>query len=254
MGTSASNKGPASGISLDPPWLPQDQQDNPAGPLIAPPARFRSARRELTEYLRTGDTHSLKRALGLYSHTGMGGAAKLSQRMQRTSKTAGGIFSFFQAIQNPTDASLREWVEALQNQNISKENLIDSFVDRVLSIAGSLDEDSCRQAMDKAMVELLKQNEDIDFFHLTENEIWLLLTHFVANEAYNRFSIDLGAKMERMSLSPELIVARQNEMLSYLYAEIQAQLQSARSQNNDYSVERIISAAIKNTFSVYEEE
>ena len=102
MGTSASSKGPGSGVPMVPPWVPAsaplpppqeeegvnlsagagedsgtpdlDQSKSVAvqllsAPLIipvAPPRRFNSARRNLGNFAHTGDTAAMRRGVGQY--------------------------------------------------------------------------------------------------------------------------------------------------------------------------------------------
>ena len=94
MGTSASSKGPGAGVSFDPPWLNdidvpgQDNQNNNVNLAIgiAPEARFRSARRSMGEYVRSGSRDSARKSLGHYSKTGMGCAHQ--QKLHQTSSTS----------------------------------------------------------------------------------------------------------------------------------------------------------------------
>ena len=102
MGTSASSKGPGSGVSFDPPWLDdvevpnQQKTEKQNEPLVlAPKARFGGARRNMGEYARSGDRDSAHRALGHYSKTGMGGAQNVAKRMRISTKVAANINRLF---------------------------------------------------------------------------------------------------------------------------------------------------------------
>src|SRR5437773_2350230 len=111
MGTSASSKGPAGGVPMVPPWVPDpvppnpppDAPPGPAGdgsndnqqgpdyaapqqaPLsrpptprlspIAPAARFNGARRSLGDFARSGDSDDMRRGLRHYVRSGYGGGA-----------------------------------------------------------------------------------------------------------------------------------------------------------------------------------
>lgn len=66
MGTSASSKGPGSGVPLVPPWV----EDNPE---VAEPSRFKAARINLGKFAKNGSEDSLGRGLGYYSKNGLGG-------------------------------------------------------------------------------------------------------------------------------------------------------------------------------------
>lgn len=258
MGTSASNKGPGSRIALDPPWL-QPEEPKPETveqPTIAPPMRFAGARRGLTDYIRTGNRQSLGRALGHYSRTGMGGAHRVAQRMRATAGSASKIFNFFQEVKAATDESLRAWVESLKHERVPTNDLINHFVEKVLPLKGTLDEESCRKSMDMALTELIDENPTIDLFQLNDNEIWQLVRLFVQQEAYQRLNTDLGKKFEEVQISPKDIVTRQSDMKSYLRSELDAQIGMARDLDYDQTggnVDQIILVAIENTFSVFEE-
>ena len=256
MGTSTSSKGPGSGIPLDPPWLQPSTQEVDAQPQLAPPKRFSNARRCLTEYIRTGDSQSLGRAIGHYSRTGMGGAKKLARRMQATASSANSIYNFFREVREGTDASLRAWIDTLRNHQVPTTDLVNHFVEKVLPLKGTLDEESCRASMDMALTELIASNENIDLFQLNDGEIWQLITLFVRNEACQRLNSDLGRKFEEVAIAPMEIVTRQETMRLYLLGELDAQIISAREMNEDQAtenVDEIIRVAVENTFSVFEE-
>lgn len=256
MGTSASSKGPGSRISLDPPWLQPENPTEDGQLLLAPPMRFSGARRGLTDYIRTGNRESLGKSLGHYSRTGMGGAHQVAQRMRATAGSASRIFNFFQAVRENTDESLRAWVEALKQDRVSTNDLINHFVEKVLPLKGTLDEESCRKSMDMALTELIDENPTIDLFQLNDNEIWQLVRLFVQQEAYQRLNTDLGKKFEEVQISPMEMVTRQSAMKEYLRSELDAQITKARELEQGQhgaNVDRIILIAIENTFSVFEE-
>ena len=132
MGTSASSMGPGAGVSLDPEWLDDielpnqdndqpdcqndddsenDNQSDEKEPdyneklVIAPKFRFASARRGMGEYVRSGSKDSLRKSLGHYSKTGMGGSKNLSKRMRTSTKAAANFFASL-----PTQSLLTEYV------------------------------------------------------------------------------------------------------------------------------------------------
>ncbi len=117
MGTSKSGTGPASGVPLVPPWVPdpvpptdgdggddadgQDQQAQPVQPApapqpapIAPAARFGPARTSLGSFARTGSSDDMRRGLGHYVRKGYDGAgtAALLRSCHRSIPFIGGLF------------------------------------------------------------------------------------------------------------------------------------------------------------------
>lgn len=269
MGTSASSKGPSSNIPLDPPWLDDPQQEYPNEnhdpnsqtppvllPALAPARRFAGARQNLGEYVRTGNYESLRRAIGHYSKTGMGGSGRVTSRMKTTTRSAANLFRFLQAVREQSDETIREWVDLLRNQHITAYDLANRIVQKVLPSDGSLDESSCRVSMDKALFDLIAQNPEVDFYHLTDDDIWTVIGSFLNYEAYNRLSLDIGKVFESSSLSPISMVNRLNQMRDYLHSEISAQIDKERSKSdtvNSEHIDTIIVNALRNTFSVYEE-
>ena len=186
----------------------------------------------------------------------MGGAKHIAKRMQLTASSAAQIFGFFQEIRNPIDLSLKAWVAAIKHRELSKYDLADHFVDKVLPLRGTLDEESCRMSMDKALIDLIEDNPNIDLFQLSDVDIWRVVTSFVRYEANERLNLDIGKKFEELSITPMEIVERQSEMSDYLMAELDAQIIRERNTENNQAgmrIDQMITRAVENTFMVFEE-
>lgn len=284
MGTSASSNGPGGGVPFDPPWLddivpsqpgeglrPDDhgngdgdsgnnQLEQPSQPTVpptklAPPGRFRNARRELGNFVRTGNQDSFRKAVGHYSHTGMGGARNTANRMRTSTRTAANLFGFLQSAREGSDPAINEWVTSLTSRSASAQEVVDEIIRRVAPSGGSQDETSCRESMAQAMENLLEENSDVDLLHLTDDNIWALTESFLGYEAFNRLCLDIGQAFENSELSPRDRVTRMNEMQDYLNAEIFAQIEALRqSAPNAASkhLQVILRNALQNTFMVYE--
>jgi hypothetical protein len=124
MGTSASSKGPAGGVPMVPPWVPdlppttpdgdgdasppadnggepaelspnQNADALPQAPVpdrpMAPAARFTGARRNLGSFAKTGNSGDMRRGLGQYVRSGYGGARTATRRFGGTASTAGAL-------------------------------------------------------------------------------------------------------------------------------------------------------------------
>lgn len=277
MGTSASSSGPGGGVSFDPPWLdeiesPQtdatqhddqgndgvegtDQNDNQPKLVIAPPRRFKSARTELTKYVRTGDRDSFQKAMGHYSRTGMGGAGNVATRMRTSTRSAASLFGFLQSARQGTDSAINEWVMALTSRNASAVEVVDQIISKVAPIGGSLDETSCRESMAQAMGNLLTKDPSINLLNLGDDNIWTLMESFLGYEAFKRLCLDIGKVFESSIISPRDRVIRMNEMQEYLKAEIFVQTEKLRKNEKRVALNQlqtILQSAIKNTFIVYE--
>lgn len=282
MGTSASSMGPGAGVSLDPEWLddielPNDENTQPDGqnddnsesdnqsdkkesddienPEIAPKFRFASARRRMGEYVRSGSKDSLRKSLGHYSKTGMGGAKNLSKRMRTSTKVAANFFQTFQSLRDNENFALGKILSELQGRGANANEIIDTIIDNVCPNGGSLDEVSCRDSGRFALSEFMSQNPDADISKLTDDQIWSLTGTFLGNEAFSRIQLDIGQAFEKQNVSAVERVNRMNEMKDYLQSEISTQLNTLRNSGSQMiDMQKLFQTAIKNTFEVYEVE
>jgi len=287
MGTSSSSNGPGSGVPFDPPWLddiaplqpgdgvqpddqvngvPEDEDQEGGEPQqppqphaqpseLAPPRRFYNARRELGTFARTGNQESFRKAVGYYSHTGMGGARNAANRMRSSTRSAVNLFGVLQSAREGTDPAINEWVISLTNRNASAQDIVDEIIRRVAPSGGSQDETSCRESMAQAMEDLLEEDPNVDLLHLGDDDIWALIESFLGYEAFNRLCLDIGQVFEISTLSPRDRVTRMNEMQDYLKAELSAQIEELRqtapnAASNQLQV--VLQSAGQNTFLVYE--
>ncbi len=282
MGTSTSSMGPGAGVSLDPEWLDDielpnqdntqsddynddnrendDQSDEKKAddnekPDIAPKFRFASARRGMREYVRSGSKDSLRKSLGHYSKTGMGGAKNLSKRMHTSTKVAANFFHTFQSLRDNENFALGKILSELQGRGANANEIIDTIINNVCPNGGSLDEVSCRDSGRFALSEFMDQNPDADISKLTDDQIWSLTATFLGNEAFSRVQLDIGQSFEKQDVSAVERVNRMNEMKEYLQSEISVQLNRLRNSGSQMiDMEKLFQTAIKNTFEVYEVE
>jgi len=284
MGTSRSSTGPGPGVPFDPPWLDDietpapgdaalpdeqngdqkpddtdseiDQPQLPPNPDdVAPPARFRAARRALGEFARTGNRDAFRKAVGHYSRTGMGGARNAANRMRTSARVGASAFGVLQAARERTDPVINEWVKSLTAREASVHEIADEIVRRTTPSGGSQDEAACQESMAQALEDLIANEPDVDLFNLDDEHIWRLIESFLAHEAFHRLLLDIGQVFEDSSLSPRESVMRMKEMRDYLRAEITAQIEALRPRASNASssqLQSILQRALENTFVVYE--
>jgi len=269
MGTSASHKGPKSSISLDPPWLDDidtpDETGDPSEqdvsteehtsdiPLLAPPARFKTARRYMGDYLRSGNHESLVKSLGHYSHTGMGGSRNLAKRMRHSAIVASKLFFSLSALREGNEPTISNIINRLRAANADIFALADAIAEYLCGDDGSLDEKAPNRSISSALSDLLLENPNIDITALTDDTIWSLVTSYLSYEAYSRLQLDLGQVFE--SVNPSECVNRLTAIREYLESEISSQINALRSKsgfNPMSELRKIMTAAIDRTFYVFE--
>ena len=124
MGTSASSSGPASGVRLVPPWVeaPEDgierategdgvpdeeaaeeaEEPRRQPAKVAAKGRFRTARLSLGRFGESGDPEAMRRGLGHYVGSGLGGSAWATRRMGGTARKAGALYAALDSLSRGT--------------------------------------------------------------------------------------------------------------------------------------------------------
>ncbi|MCH2003251.1 Qat anti-phage system associated protein QatB [Acinetobacter seifertii] len=282
MGTSTSSKGPQGNISFDPPWLDQITADikpnannisdtNDVSPHIvdteqteyetpntsvvgiSPPGRFAPSRAPMREFLKNGGKQNFRKVVGNYTKTGMGGAKRLSSRMRVATTVGSNLFGLIQNIQNVP--SIQNWLSSLNGKTPNFRELENQIINILIPDGGSVDEDSCRDSLSKAMSDLYEVSPEIDLQNIQQDEIWFLIERFLANECLNRLCHDIGQVMESSEFKPEVIVQRMDEMRSYLEADLKSNLEVLRADlvnPSNKDLQKVLEKSLENTFSLYE--
>jgi len=279
MGTSASSKGPGSGVAFDPPWLDDtggfessaptskpvdplkkpDQKDTPlAQQIVTPPARFLQARTCMGKYAtqKTG-REGFQKAAGHYSKTGMGGASRLAHRMRHSTATGAKLAHFLTSTSSRQDVAVKAWVKDIMDRKLTGQNLIDAIVQQVAPSAGSREEESCADSMARALSEFLEKNPDAELLNLDVVNIREITERFLANEACHRLTNDVCQILESGKISLKESLTLLNEMREYLRADLSVQvinLWKSSANPSQSELNRVLKTAIQRTFEVYEGE
>lgn len=267
MGTSASHSGPKSGVSFDPPWL--DDIDNPEAPAdptqnpqpapvlqpLAPPARFRSARRSMGDYIRSGSRESLTKSLGHYSRTGMGGARNVANHMRHSASVASKLYSSFSSLRAGNEPTISSIISNYRAANADVYGLIDAIAEYICVDGGSLDETSPKDSVSSALSDLFDKSPNVDITNLSDDSIWSLVSSFLGYEAFSRVQLYIGQGFETNDVSLTDRITRLNDMREYLESEISSQIGVIRNEIGDKppsDLHKVMMTAIERTFKVFE--
>jgi hypothetical protein len=267
MGTSASHQGPKSGVSFDPPWLNdidspevpvlpmQNPQTPTAVPLIAPPARFKSARIDMGNYIRSGNRESLTRSLGHYSRTGMGGAHNVARRMGHSASIASKLYTSFSSLSQGNEPTIKKIINDYWSTKTDVYGLIDAIAEYICTNGGSLDETSACDSVSSALSDLFDKCPDIEITALSDDIVWSLVSSFLGYEAFSRIQLDIGRGFETTDISLADRVTRLNDMREYLESEISSQINVIRNEignKQPSDLQKAMMTAIERTFKVFE--
>ena len=280
MGTSASSSGPRGGVPLVPPWVddvgddsspapdgdnvvspdqdePASEQDQatPQQPAIAPRARFRATRMNLGSFSRGGESDALKRGLGHYSRSGLGGSRQATNRMARTAQNSGILYSALNALAGRGSAPSELRVDLAQLRGRPAQEIVDHIAEAISPSDGSLDAEANRESISQALRELIASSPNIDLSSLTEDQIVAVVESYISYDIFHRVELDVG-KAVFANTDPATAMQRLDQMFSYIKQCVSAAMQKLEAfgktlTHNEAS--RIARSIIAETFNVFEE-
>ncbi|MDE1189722.1 MAG: hypothetical protein PW844_25220 [Pantoea sp.] len=282
MGTSTSSSGSGANVPFIPPWedklqnlpigsgdvsypIPDNDEesekddapaeDNESIGGIAPPRRYASARRELRNYAESSDKSHFRKAVGNFSKVGSGGAKQASRKMKTSTRAATNLLSLLTSLRDGNNISANNWAQKLLKNNPSASEIIDAIISETTTSGGTIDEESIKNSMSFALSELIKKDENIDLFKMSDNNIWNLIELYLSNEVKNKLIHEIGQLFEGSKNIPSSSMKNINMMRKYLQSEISSQLSELRKSIPNPSIrqfQNIMDKALENTFIVYE--
>jgi hypothetical protein len=223
---------------------------------IAPAGRFQGARIGLGRFAGTGSRSDLESGLGRYVRGGMGGAARGAARMGGTATTAGALYNVLSSLSTgtalPPDLSINP--AALAGR--SSREVMDTIVEAIRPIDGTLDSEASREALDQARSDLLAADPYADLTALTANHIDLMVERYVAYDLCHRIELDVGNSIEKHAPNAVTAVARLEEMKSYVMTKVQATFETRRQSGqrlNRANASGIVAAIIRDTLQIFED-
>lgn len=219
---------------------------------VAPPARFRAARRNLGSFARTGNSHDLRRALGSYVVRGYGGSGTFARRLSGTASTAGRLGGVLESGQRPDGTSLRDLALATAaDVNV----VMDAIVEAVRPIDGTQDAEASRRAVRDALSDLLDRFPDADLLALDAQQRTFVIERFTALDVYGRFCLDMHKTLMDKAPDASTGMARLHEVQSFIQQTVAAGFRKVHDRGGPTttSIVRLTKQALSETFSVFEE-
>ena len=272
MGTSKSSSGAPSGVPMVPPWTPaldddsDGLTDSPGVPNpepknddedqaqpIAPQGRFRATRIALGDYASSGDRDSLRRAVGRYIASGLGGSATAVRRMGGTAITAGALYSALGG-DSPGAPEDRSSLDAAALEGKSAEEVLAAVIQTVKPVDGTQEAEASRRSINDALAELMKRHPDADLLSLTEAQREFVIDHFVSMDVFRQFNLDVGKTIQDKAPNATTGVARLKEAREFIRETILASFRKLRTAGKRMSgsrVARIVKFALEDAFAVF---
>ena len=274
MGTSGSSSGPGTGVNLIPPWVtdpeiepstePGDDQEpdegnpeNPpqAPPQVAPMGRFRGARTDLGRYASSGSDHSLRRGVGHYVRSGLGGSRNASRRMAGTARRAGALYGALHDLSGGRTPGNYPGLDPAGLEGRSAREIVDRIAEALSPSDGTQDAEAGRHSISQALSELIRRNPTIDLTSLTQEQIFLAIELFIVADIRRRIELDVGKAIFAKAPDAPTAIRRLDQMYRYVRQVVASAFRLWSKEPEPVTQQAAISLAngvIQNTFEVFE--
>lgn len=294
MGTSASSRGPGSGpdVPIIPPWVdnpplvpkpqtppsqipfpgqrqptrpqsPASPQPNSPLPVTQPsaspsqPGRWRAVRTSLGKFAGGGGDRGkhLRRGLGHYSRSGMGGSGNAARRMNGSARAAGALHEALTSLAAGQPLPPDLGIDPLALAGLSSAEIIDVLVDAIRPIDGTQDAEATRDSVSRALSEALSQSNGVT--PLTPQQIDQVTANTLGLDVAHRIELDVGKAVIDKAPTKGEGLERLQEMKDYVREVVAAAYADERQRNGAVGravIERISRDAIEQAFQVFEDE
>ena len=245
---------------LDPDGPPADPPNLGAvatptgGPVpIAPVGRFRPARTSLGKFASSGGTGHMRRGVGHYFRSGLGGAGTAGRRFGGTARTAGRLYGLLGGGGGAgADANARLNRDVLAGR--SAREVIDAIVEAARPVDGTQDSEASRNSVNDALSELMDRYPDADLLSLSEEERLFVTERFVSKDVYHRFMLDIGSVIQDKAPSLSVALSRLKEAREYIRETVAAAFRSVAQAGQRLTagrVSQLVQQALVDAFDVF---
>ena len=197
----------------------------------------------------------MRRGVGHYFRTGLGGGGTAARRLGGTTKTAARLFSALSSLSAGTPGPPGIPVDRALLAGRSVEQILDVVTDAVRPVDGSLDAEANRRAIRDALSEVLRRHPDAELEHLDEAQRLLAVEAFVANDVFNRLVADIGKAIKAAASSTAQAVSRLKEIYSYIREVVAQEFRRLTGDSRNISaarLQRIVHTTLTDAISVFE--
>lgn len=235
---------------------PPDPQPQPQ-PEPSPPGRWRGVRTSLGKFGGGGDDRGrhLRRGLGHYSRSGMGGSGNAARRMGGSARTASVLHSALTALANGEPLPQELGIDPQALVGLSPSEFADALVDAIRPIDGTQDAEATRDSVARALSDMLDQNADIT--SLTPQQVDQVTASTLGYDVALRIELDVGKAIIAKAPTKGDGLERLQEMKDYVREVVAAEYAAERASVGTVgraAIERISRNAIQQAFEVFEED
>lgn len=237
-----------------------DQPENPrqvpqAPPPLAPPARFKGARRGLGDFANSGNRNSLRKSLREYVRHGYGGSKTTTARFGGTASIAG---VFGSALESVADGSQQAGPGVLDRallQGRSASEVMDALVEAVRPIDGTQDAEAERASIRGSLSDVLVRYPNADLLNLSAEQRAFAIERFTAIDVFHRYELDMCKTIQEKAPSASVAMRRLKEIKDYIKECVSAsfrKIAKAKTPLTTGRISQVVTQALQDTFEVFE--
>lgn len=235
----------------------QSQPEPQQPPEPSAPGRWRGVRTSLGKFGGGGEDRGrhLRRGLGHYSRSGMGGSGNAARRMGGSAKAASSLHSALTALANGEPLPQELGIDLQTLAGLSPADFADALVDAIRPLDGTQDAEATRDSVARALAEMLDQDADIT--SLTPQQVDQVTASTLGYDVALRIELDVGKAIIAKAPTKGEGLERLQEMKDYVREVVSAQYAAERGSAGTVgraAVERISRSAIQQAFEVFEED
>lgn len=221
---------------------------------MAPPRRFQQARTNLGRFARSGSQDDLRRGLGHYSRSGLGGSSTAARRMGGTAQRAGGLYGVLDALRTSTPIPTGVALDPAQLAGKSQTEIADIIASALAPVDGTQDGEAARDSVSRSLSELLETNPNADLTNLNAAEIDGVVEGYIAHDLAHRIELDVGKAVLDKANSYSEGVERLQEMKSYVRQEVARAFRAQRASQpmTRQNAASMSDAILHGTFEIFE--
>jgi hypothetical protein len=246
--------------NIEPPELEVKQGPIPsASPFLvaqlAPPRRFMAARTSLGRFAKSASSDELRRGLGHYTKTGLGGSRAATQRMGRTVSTAGGLYGVLQNLRAGTSPPVELGINRNDLVGRPAREIADRIANALQPADGSQDAEAARDAISRALSDLMLAEPNVDLLALAPEQIDRVVEGYVAHDLCHRIELDVGKAVLDKAPNYAEGVNRLEDMKAYVRQEVARTFRERAGNGQSFTRDNaaaLTAEVLRDTFDVFE--
>ena len=197
----------------------------------------------------------MRRGVREYVRTGHVGASVAVRRHGGTAITAGALGDALAGLASADRAAAETPLDRALREAQSAEEIIDAVVEAVRPVDGTQDAEVERNAIGKALSDLLDRYPDAELSQLDSEQRAFAIERFAAVTVFNRFVLDVGQAIQANAPNAVAAVERLAEVLDYVDETVAAAFRRVQATGRTFDsgrIDQIVRAAFTETFEVFE--